>query len=149
MVLVGRCRRVDLGADLPDLALVVREHAEPAHGDEGRGEVGEELGGGGGVGLGGDVGAGGGVEEQRGVGGEEAPVAGDEGVVVGVEVGGRGRVEVDEGGGVAGLALAAKGGRVAGVQRGVGGAAPTAEVVQPRRHRGAPSPPDRVRAYGY
>jgi len=105
-------RRVDLGADLPDLAIMVREHAELAHGDEGRGEVGEELArrrGGGGVGLARDVGAGGGIEEECGVGGEEALVAGDEGVVVGVEGGRRGRVEVDERGVVAGLALPAEG----------------------------------------
>lgn len=124
---------------------MVRERAQLAHGDEGRGEVGEELGRRrGGVGLAGDVGASGGVEEEGGVCGEQALVAGDEGVVVGVEGGGRGRVEVDEGGVVAGLALAAKGGRVVSVQRGVGRAVLPAEVVQPRRHRGAPRLPDCV-----
>lgn len=126
---------------------MVRERAELAHGDEGRGEVGEELVGGRGVGLGGDVGGGGGVEQQRGVGGEEAPPAGDEGVVAGVEDGRRGGVEVDEGGVVAGLALPAQGRRVVAVQRGVGAAVPpAAEAVQPRRHRRAPRLADRVRA---
>jgi len=127
---------------------VVREHAELAHGDEGRCEVGEELArrsrGGGGVGLARDVGAGGGVEEEGGVGGKEALVAGDEGVVVGVEGRRRGRVEVDEGGVVAGLALPAEGGRVVGVQRGVRRAVLPAEVVKPRRHRRAPRLPDCV-----
>lgn len=139
--------RVDLGADLPDLPLVVRERADLAHGDEGRGEVGEELVVGGGVGLARDVGAGGRVEQQRGVGGEEAAAAGDEPVVAGVEGGGRVRVEVEEGGVVAGPALPAKARRVVAVQRRVGAAVrPAAEAVQPRRHRRAPRLADRVRA---
>jgi hypothetical protein len=138
--------RVDLGADLPDLSPVVRERADLAHGDEGLGKVGEELVVGGGVSLGGDVGSGVLVEEQRGVGGEEAPFAGDELVVAHVEGGGRVGVQVDHGSGIAGLALPAQGGRVVGVQRGVGAAVLAAEVVEPRRHRRAPRHADRVRA---
>jgi hypothetical protein len=53
---------------LISLSLVVREHVEPAHGDEG---LGEELVRRGGFGLALDVVAGGRVPEQRGVGGQD------------------------------------------------------------------------------
>jgi hypothetical protein len=76
---------VDDVALLPDLALAAGEHADGAHLDHGRGEVGEELVPVGTRGVAEHVGAGGRVGEQLGVGVEEAPALGHVGVVAQVE----------------------------------------------------------------
>lgn len=125
---------------------MVRQHADLAHVDEGRGEIGEELVGRGGIGLAHHVGPGVPVEEQRGVGGEEPPARRDIPVVPEVERGAAARVEVDQGGEVAGPALAPERRRVVGIKRRVGGAVVGGEVVEARGEGGAVSLANGVRA---
>nr|ACR36030.1 unknown [Zea mays] len=118
---------------LPDLALAAGEHADGAHLDHGRGEVGEELVPVGARGVAEHVGAGGRVGEQLGVGVEEAPALGHVGVVAQVEGAEAAGVHLDQGGVVVQAgALGAEARHVRAVQLrvGVAGVVQAREVVE-------------------